>query len=76
MVVYAGDQHGRFRFSLLVTVGVIIWPLKAGYDRPIQFLYTLEVTGGYQSGDELSLYAGIVLGVPFCCITRQFTCRR
>ena len=46
-------------------LGVIIWPLRRVTEKPEEFLYTLEVTGGFTLAMKLALYAGIVLACPF-----------
>jgi sec-independent protein translocase protein TatC len=46
-------------------LGVIIWPLKRVAGDPSQFLYSLEVTGGFTLAMLLALYAGVVLACPF-----------
>ena len=46
-------------------LAVIIWPLRRVTGNPDEFLYTLEVTGGFTLAMKLALYAGIVLACPF-----------
>ena len=46
-------------------LAVIIWPLRRVTEKPDEFLYTLEVTGGFTLAMKLALYAGIVLSCPF-----------
>jgi sec-independent protein translocase protein TatC len=46
-------------------LAVIIWPLRRVTGNPAEFLYTLEVTGGFTLAMKLSLYAGILLACPF-----------
>lgn len=46
-------------------LAVIIWPLRRVTEKPEEFLYTLEVTGGFTLAMKLALYAGIVLSCPF-----------
>jgi sec-independent protein translocase protein TatC len=46
-------------------LGVVMWPLQRVTERPEEFLYTLEVTGGFTLAMKLSLYAGIVPACPF-----------
>lgn len=46
-------------------MAVIIWPLRRVTEKPEEFLYTLEVTGGFTLAMKLSFYAGVVLACPF-----------
>ena len=46
-------------------LAVIIWPLRRVAGDPEQFLYSLEVTGGFTLAMLLALYAGLVLACPF-----------
>jgi len=46
-------------------LAVIIWPLRRVAEKPEEFLYTLEVTGGFTLAMKLAMYAGIVLACPF-----------
>ena len=44
---------------------IIIWPLRRIAEKPEEFLYTLEVTGGFTLAMKLAMYAGVVLACPF-----------
>jgi sec-independent protein translocase protein TatC len=46
-------------------LGVIILPLRRVTERPEEFLYTLEVTGGFTLAMKLAMYCGLVLSCPF-----------
>jgi sec-independent protein translocase protein TatC len=46
-------------------LAAVIWPLARVTGDPSQFLYTLEVTGGFTLAMKLSLYAGVILACPF-----------
>lgn len=46
-------------------LAVIIGPLDRVTGNPEEFLYTLEVTGGFTLAMKLALYAGIVVACPF-----------
>ena len=63
-VTLAVTMTGSFFFATHL-LAVIIWPLKRVTGDPSQFLYSLEVTGGFTLAMMLSLYAGLVLACPF-----------
>ncbi len=46
-------------------LAVVIWPLERVTTNPAEYLYTLEVTGGFTLAMKLALYAGIVVACPF-----------
>ena len=64
IVALAASMALSFFFASRL-LAVVIWPLKRVTGDPSQFLYTLEVTGGFTLAMKLSLYAGIVLACPF-----------
>ena len=63
-VTLAVTMTGSFFFATHL-LAVIIWPLKRVTGDPSQFLYSLEVTGGFTLAMMLALYAGLVLACPF-----------
>jgi sec-independent protein translocase protein TatC len=46
-------------------LAVIIWPLERVTGNSAEFLWTMEVTGGFTLAMKLSFYAGIVVACPF-----------
>jgi len=45
-------------------LAVVIWPLQRVTGNAAEFLWTMEVTGGFTLAMQLSFYAGIVLACP------------
>lgn len=45
-------------------LAVIIWPLKRVTGNPAEYLWTMEVTGGFSLAMTLALYAGLTLACP------------
>lgn len=60
LVVAVGVAFGFARELL----AIIIWPLRRVTGNPAEYLYTLEVTGGFTLAMQLALYAGVVLACP------------
>jgi sec-independent protein translocase protein TatC len=53
-----------FSFSRQL-LAVITFPLERIGQDPQEFLYTLQVTGGFNLSLKLALYAGVILACPF-----------
>lgn len=45
-------------------LAVVIWPLRRVTANPQEFLWTMEVTGGFSLAMTLALYAGLLLACP------------
>ena len=64
LVVLAITVVAAFAFAPQL-LAVAIWPLERVAGDSGQFLYSLEVTGGFTLAMKLAFYAGVILACPF-----------